>query len=243
MLVVSTVIVILASLLLPALSRTKVAARSAGCKANLHQLGLALRMYVDDFATYPLLCSPIDLTRTAGPWKDWPRDLAPYVQATVGQALYQTSFLCTERFQAQPGLRAMIKSAPAYNAYGYNGSGCAADGDQYGLGLGNPTWMDPNWSLLWPSGTLRLIETSESKVRQPDDMIAITCSNSPDQRSVGPSRNLIQFWPANSHSGGANGLFCDSRVEHRKQALWIEMTDQARRRWNNDHEPHWEALR
>ena len=103
--------------------------------------------------------------------------------------------------------------------------------------------MDPAFSLLVGSGRTRLIETSESKVKQPDDMIAITCSNLPDQRSVGPSRNLIEYWPANSHSGGANVLFCDGHVEHDTQASWIEMTDRARRRWNNDHEPHWGALR
>jgi prepilin-type N-terminal cleavage/methylation domain-containing protein/prepilin-type processing-associated H-X9-DG protein len=160
MMVVIAVIGILESLLLPAVSRTKSAARSAACKANLHQLGFALR------------------------------------------------------------------------------SGCKADAAPNGLGLGNPTWMDLTWPRVVGSYSLRLIETSESKVKQPDDMIAVTCSNLRDQRSVGPSLNLVQFWPANSHHGGANVLFCDSHVEHGKQARWIEKTVRAWRRWNNDHEPH-----
>ena len=241
--VVVGVMAILASLLLPAFGRARTAARSVKCKSNLHQLGLAMRIYLDDFGKYPLVSEPIDLSRSTGPWKEWPHDLAPYVCVPVERALSDRSFLCTERFRAQPRLRGPFHDAPDCNAYGYNPSGCAADGDRYGLGLGNPTDMDPAFSLLVGSGRTRLIETSESKVKQPDDMIAITCSNLPDQRSVGPSRNLIEYWPANSHSGGANVLFCDGHVEHGTQASWIEMTDRARRRWNNDHEPHWGALR
>jgi hypothetical protein len=205
-----------------------------------------VRMYVDDFGKYPLLSAPIDPTRSTGPWKDWPHDLAPYLQVAVDRALSDRSFLCTERFRAQPGRgRPLLnpKTGPAYNAYGYNGSGCAADAMPNGLGLGNPTWMDPNFSWLVPTYKLRLIETSESKVKQPDDMIAVTCSDLPDQRSVGPAFVLVQFWPANSHNGCANVLFCDARVDYGKQAKWIEQTDRARRRWNNDHQPHPEALR
>jgi prepilin-type N-terminal cleavage/methylation domain-containing protein len=55
LLVVIAIIAILAALLTPALSRAKVAARSAPCKNNLRQLGLALRMYVDDFRVYPVV--------------------------------------------------------------------------------------------------------------------------------------------------------------------------------------------
>ncbi len=39
---------VLASLLLPALSRGKEAARSSACLNNLHQIGIALQLYVQD---------------------------------------------------------------------------------------------------------------------------------------------------------------------------------------------------
>jgi prepilin-type processing-associated H-X9-DG protein len=44
--------------------------------------------------------------------------------------------------------------------------------------------------------------------------------------------------PSRRHANGANVVFCDAHVEHAKQERWIEKTDHARRRWNNDHEPH-----
>ena len=48
LLVVLAVIAILASLLLPALSKAKEAGRGTACLSNLHQIGLALQIYVSE---------------------------------------------------------------------------------------------------------------------------------------------------------------------------------------------------
>jgi hypothetical protein len=52
-LVVIAIIAILAALLLPVLSRAKMAADSAGCKSNLRQLMLGPTMYVEEYKAYP----------------------------------------------------------------------------------------------------------------------------------------------------------------------------------------------
>src|SRR5688572_23236613 len=54
LLVVVAIIGILASILLPALSRAKITAREAQCKVHLKQWGIALTLYLDDFHHYPL---------------------------------------------------------------------------------------------------------------------------------------------------------------------------------------------
>ncbi len=55
------IIAVLAALLLPALSKGKSQAHATTCKNRLHQMGLALQMYVDDHENkYPYYVNPYD---------------------------------------------------------------------------------------------------------------------------------------------------------------------------------------
>jgi prepilin-type N-terminal cleavage/methylation domain-containing protein/prepilin-type processing-associated H-X9-DG protein len=49
LLVVIAIISILASMLMPVFARARAKARQSSCQSNLHQLGLALKMYVEDY--------------------------------------------------------------------------------------------------------------------------------------------------------------------------------------------------
>lgn len=52
-LVVCGIIALLAAILLPVLGRVREAGRATTCKSNLHQLGLAMQQYIQDYERYP----------------------------------------------------------------------------------------------------------------------------------------------------------------------------------------------
>src|SRR5690242_2834007 len=99
LLVVMAIIVLLAGLLLPALNRARASGRSAKCRSNLHQVALALRMYVDDNNAYPF--EEMRSRNYEFGWKNWVIDLAPsfgLVQKDQFSWQTWTSFHCPERF-------------------------------------------------------------------------------------------------------------------------------------------------
>jgi prepilin-type N-terminal cleavage/methylation domain-containing protein/prepilin-type processing-associated H-X9-DG protein len=232
LLVVIAIIAILASLLLPCLARSKAAARSAVCKSNLRQVGMALRMYVDDHRAYP----------PSFQWYRFPTD-------TNGLSWFTS--LRDYVYRPETGFQTTIFNCPEWNFpnkkgdYGYNTQGTdtrmifVMEGTEFPiLGLGS------NIDYRAPPLLVRIVP--ESKVRAPSDMIAVGDNYSKDVSD--PNIHVADLgliwpmvWPGLLHNGGANLVFCDGHVEFARQRLWLAPTDDARRRWNNDNEPHRET--
>jgi len=136
LLVVIAVIAILAALLLPTLSRAKMAADSAVCRNNLRQQAIGLAVYVGDFGAYPPYYSGPAPSPQPEYWMErlssyvgghkWPaRNYTPIGEATGYRgSVRKTIFAC-------PGydrLRALyqdneIRGGLLLGAYGYNGGG------------------------------------------------------------------------------------------------------------------------
>ena len=224
LLVVIAIIATLASLLLPALARAKVAAKNTAFKSNLRQLGLALTLHADEQDAYP---HGADFSRGAL----WYNELGPYYSGAQ-RVLDCPGYKGKKGFTWFPGFF-------AYNggSYGYNGFGSRSKAYVYLssadlLGIGGDKPADPSSPV---------VAVSPTRVMVPSEMIAIADSMETAFSSVpGIYLTLVdggRVAPLR-HNGGANIAFCDAHVENMPNSRLAEPSDSARRRWNNDNEPH-----
>ena len=255
LLVVIAVIAILAALLLPAMARAKAAAKSASCKSNLRQLGIALEMYVTDYGKYPgnaalyEKSSPLSGGAFIAIWGNGMNWLNPYLGSrrdARGQ-LYvnggeRTVLNCPGKPpQYVPGIFGKSGGMVYERGYGYNelGSGWAAASPQLGLGFTVELDTFADNGLGEPIGVRGYVTPSD--IRSPAKMIAIADGDS----------WLVPNLPINAggtiqgrHSESrANVLFVDSHVENGREKTWNEGNEAARARWNNDNLPHPETWR
>jgi prepilin-type N-terminal cleavage/methylation domain-containing protein len=185
LLVVIAVIVILAGLLLPALSRAKVQARIAYCKSNLHQYGLGVQMYLADHKAYPLQLAPApaEMWPAFIYYQPWFRLLQPYTEdtwATSGDVItgnYQAELpgiqICPDYgrlggvFTVDAGACPNFCGSYGYNCFGY-------DRDNYpllGLGVvGTNIWAV---EAMETGMAANVTPVREGAVLCPSDMVAV----------------------------------------------------------------------
>ena len=232
LLVVIAIIASLAALLLPALSKAKAQVYSTTCKNHLHQMGLALQMYVQDHQDkYPYAFSP-----AKAPVDDtwfWFSKLLPY---------YPSQW--TNRAYHCPGYNGPVKGLDSASgprgSYAYNFRGVrtgmtigASDAD-YGLG--------PRVSAVFRPAV------PEAAVKIPSEMLALGESRfllKGGEKQAGGYWGMVcgrlhadveAFDPAR-HGKNYNQLFCDGHVSAMDPWVLFDPAKTASM-WNYDHEPH-----
>ena len=230
LLVVIAIIALLAALLLPSLTQGKESARAVACRSNLRQINVALVNFTDEHEHFPA-DSYRDASISPFITYGWPAYLLPYVSSNT--AIFRchstrTDFdWPTNRSSKGYPFPFNIDRATTLFSYGYNHWAVASVGG-YGLG-GAP-------------GS----EVPANKVSQPSDMISFGDSDGDGSldgdisfhQLIMPGGPQPLAPPGNRHKRGANVVFYDGHVEWARQSKWMERTDAAARRWNNDNQPH-----
>lgn len=227
LLVVIAIIAILAALLLPVLSRSKERAQRASCVNHLHQIGLAMEMYVSDHNMYPPGLG-------GEPFQAWSGWLAPYNPVAWTNDAWQCP-----TYIAEGGIVAWQPPSPvggyfrAVSGYAYNALGM--------LGKRVPRSQ-------WPGLGELNVKVADNRVMVPSEMYAVGDSR--------PMRNENQTgffgavtmrpWQLTSpgeieakppHGGGYNLLFTDGHVELVKRRDYL-FPPSAAQHWNRDHQSH-----
>ena len=244
LLAVITIIGILVALLVPLLSKARGRAKSNTCQNRLHQMGVALQMYVDgNHNKYPHYLGPAgdaggDETGKGGRAKNliyWSSNLSPYYMPTWTNTAYHCpSYKGSITGPYRGGVERL-------GSYAYNAAGVR-------LGNSTNTWGIGPISYWKNTPTTYVPAVSEASVKVPSEMLAIGDTLMKAGFTAGSdlwqcgglfSSEVARLPYASRQIKNYNALFCDGHVSAVRPDVLFDPSKSAAM-WNYDHQPHTE---
>jgi prepilin-type processing-associated H-X9-DG protein/prepilin-type N-terminal cleavage/methylation domain-containing protein len=217
LLVVIGIIALLISILLPALSKARAQANTVACGANLHSMGQALVIYLNDYKHYPGAYGSLDGGTAFGIWAPrlrnvmngnqkvfWCPQTDPNFMWKKGENTGPVATQQHEGWGYETGERVLQRDMKQFS-YGYNDWGTVDPGQDPVVGFGGDCWN---------ASATKNKEPNASVVRNPSDVIVVSDVlaklSGAWLLNVDP-RDRTES-PAKLHNGGSNALYCDGHV-------------------------------
>jgi type II secretory pathway pseudopilin PulG len=212
----------LAAFLLPSFAKAKQKARLTRCQSNLRQISLGLSQYAQVNGSYPYYLMVLGAPDNFMMWDD---ALVWYTAASWTNGLFQCPSYAK---RTVPANYSSGKWNLPEGSYGYNwiGTGELPGIFPSHLGLGG---------FATKAGDPGEGARKESTVAVPSDMAGVGDGGS---GHLGRPRTLPPGYNRFAHGTLLNVACCDQHVETVAGSKLFERSDEARKRFNYDHNPH-----
>lgn len=209
LLVVIAIIAILAAILFPVFAKARERAKGGSCHSNLRQLGLAVRMYADDYGYYPMHSSP----STQVPRTRWADYIYPYVR---NEQVFRCPSAANKVFQKK---WAHNQNA-TYGGYGYNFQYLGNTRDVVRFAASDTMIRNPADTVAFAdtTGCLKADGTIGAGEYIIDPPLPSTRGSGLPSGYYGTEEEGGRAWPVERHNGMLNAGFADGHSKAMKRA-------------------------